>query len=554
MHKTPIVIIFTALALVGLPMILPLPFSSLQVAAVGTTGTTDIAFKTTTLTAEEGSKVKITLTAPANLTQVTKVRLKVTGGTARSGTDFRIPTTQNITFYRGGLREKSVTLTLNSDSTQESPETIIFGLFSQQGQSLNKTLTVTVTDKGASNQTITTAIDLNAVPTDTTLDANGWPRYLRVPETCARPAAGKKYIFEPRLGNHPRNNFSNTFIAPLLTSGFGASTGDFVINLTDNEVMAIPFYAPYLASVGETPKTKMEIAELGNNAFGYATQYWLPHAAYGNQMQIRISRCPGGENPIVTSGPGAAGALITGITIDGEQTRTVNGKNLNQGERYFINIKGTCTRDFSDPTYTTGIYARNGKPLCASITQSYGSYQGTVVPPYTGGVLTQGPYPINYNYKTIAVSNGYEGNDTYRWRCFDVTGKGEEMRYEITNRGWTEPNKPAYQNYVCAMAQNKSFEEVPVYQVCAEHSLGYTRISRVSIFDIPLQHVDSCQFDSTKKVYFWKTITPSSSSNALLDQNTEAGKFNFIQAWNGTPGTVEYKDANGTLIKSERFH
>lgn len=82
MHKTPIVIIFASLALVGLPMILPLPFSSTQLAAVGTTGAADITFKTSTLTAEEGSKVKITLTAPASLTQVTRVRLKVTGGTA----------------------------------------------------------------------------------------------------------------------------------------------------------------------------------------------------------------------------------------------------------------------------------------------------------------------------------------------------------------------------------------------------------------------------------------------------------------------------------------
>lgn len=267
MHKTPIIIIFASLALVGIPLILPLPFSSIQTAAVGATGSADISFKTTTLTAEEGSKVKITLTAPASLTQVTRVRLKVTGGTARSGTDFRIPTTQNITFYRGGLREKSVTLTLNSDSAQESPETITFGLFSQQGQSLNKTLTVTVTNKGTSSHTVTTAIDLNAIPTDTSLDANGWPRYLRVPSDCPKPEQGRKYRhffdYSRREQVITPIDFKKDIAAYVRTPRLG--TGSAYLHTTDEVIYAIPI----IASVPQEFGNNSPSLQLSNEQTGF---------------------------------------------------------------------------------------------------------------------------------------------------------------------------------------------------------------------------------------------------------------------------------------------
>lgn len=556
------ILIICAFVVVMLGTFLYVSPQILQLAAVGTASISDITFKQTTLDVEEGSVARVTVIAPSGLMQTTRVRVKVTGGTARSGIDFKVPATQAINFYKGGLREKSFSVSIKKDTTQESPETITLGLFSQTNEPLHKTLTITITDKGTiPTPSVSPQVNLNAIPTNTALDANGWPRYLKVPATCAKPAANKKYIFEPRLGRHPTDNFSNAFIAPLLLNGFGGSSGEFVLNKTDEEIMVLPYYAPYLGSVAETGKTKQAIALLGNGAAGNATLYWAPHAAYGNQMQVSISKCPGGENPLVTTAASGSGTLIAKISALAESAQTTNGTvgNLTQGEYYFIHIEGTCERDFSGSTYTTGVYARNGKPLCASILQSYGSYDGTTVPPYTGPELTKGPYPINYNYKTILAAKGYKGNEAMRWRCFDAKGKGEEVRYEATSRGWTEPNKPAYTNYVCAAAGStesvqRSFEDVPVYRVCAKHSVGYTRTSRVSLFNVPLEHTDTCQFDTTKSVYLWKTTSSSNSTIGLLDQNTQTGAYNFTQAWNSTPGTVEYKNANGTIIKSERFH
>lgn len=528
-----------------------------------------ISFKQSTIQTKEGDRVKVILTSSGPIQETTRVKVKIIGGTAKNGVDYRLSPAQTITFYKGGLREKSFLIPTLTDKINEQSETIILSLYSSTDQSLDKKTTINIGNGAVSPTTppstgasaVAQQVNLNAIPTDTSLDTNGWPKYLKVPATCAKPIAGKRYIFEPRFGRHPTDNFSDKFVAPLLTSGFGGSSGEFVINKTSDEVFAIPFYAPYLASVSETVKLKADMARLGDIAMGNATQYWAPHAAYGNEIQMSISKCPGGENPIVSTGAGGYGTLVTGITVDGEKTRTANGGNLNQGGYYFLNISGPCERDFSDPTYTTGIYARNGKPLCASITQSYGSYSATSIPPYTGPALSKGPYPINYNYKIVSASapNSYPGNEAMRWRCFDVTGKGPEMRYEITSRGWTEPNKPSYSNYVCAAygsteSRPASFEDVPVYRVCAKHSVGYTRTSRVSLFSIPLQHIDTCQFDTVKGVYYWKTTTASNSTLQLLDQATPIGAFNFTTAWNSTPGTVEYKDASGTLIKSERFH
>lgn len=526
-----------------------------------------ISFKQSTIQTREGARVKVTLTSSGPIQETTRVKVKIAGGTAKNGTDYRLPSVQTITFYKGGLREKSFLIPTLTDRVTEQTETIILSLYSSTDQSLDKKTTISIgngavspTTPNTGGSTVVQQVNLNAIPADTALDANGWPRYLKVPATCARPVAGKRYIFEPRHGGHVADPLSNKNVGPYLVGGLGGSSGDYSISLTDDEVMIMPYYAPYLASIAETPKTRSAIARLGDIATGYATQYWAPHVAYGNQMRINVSKCPGGENPIVSAGPSGYGTLVTAITVDGERTSTANGGNLNQGGYYFVNFSGTCERgDPSDPASTTGIYARNGKPLCASIMQSYGSYDGASLPPYTGPLLANGPYPINYNDKIVAFANSHTGSDAWRSRCFDVTGRGPEMRYEITSRGWTEPNKPAYSNYICAsiaetQSRPGSFEDVPVYKVCAKHSAGYTRTSRVSLFGVPLQHVDSCQFDTTKGVYYWKTTSPSNSVLSLLDQSTQTGAYNFTTAWNGTPGIVEYKDASGTLIKSERFH
>ena len=489
------------------------------------------------LTAEEGSKVKITLTAPANLTQVTKVRLKVTGGTARSGTDFRIPTTQNITFYRGGLREKSVTLTLNSDSTQESPETITFGLFSQQGQSLNKSLTVTVTDKGTSNQTTTTAIDLNAIPTDTSLDANGWPRYLRVPSDCPKPEQGRTYRhffdYSKRGQVITSIDFKKDIATYVRNPRLGAGTA--YLHTTDEVIYAIPIIASVPQEFGNnSPKI-----DIGNEQTGFGVQ---------SIISADFNRCPG---VIQTEWSGIGGAIAV---VNDENAIFAGGrlKPFNPQETFYLNIRHQRTsgvsngnlfhpNEFSCDSRLLDMFAdsaagnnnvttwhkRNNHYLCTTLFSLGAEVQ--FAQPYTGQCLSQPPYPINYDSSRCAGSpdQDYSINDgpEVRYRCFDVLNKYPEIRVSYKKSGTRTlvvegSGKKMYPSYLCVSGynwddQNQSvaWDKIPVHQICGKHSENFRRVTDYSdntgVASTSSWKRDErkCEFDVSKGYYKWRLVS-----------------------------------------------
>ena len=573
MHKAPITILFAALVLVGLPMILPLPSTSIQTGAVGTLGSADINFKTTTITAEEGSKVKITLTAPEGLTQVTRVRLKVTGGTARSGTDFRIPTTQTITFYRGGLREKSVTLTLNTDSTQESPETITLGLFSATNQSLNKSMTVTINDKGGSTSSSGfLSMDINAIPTDTSLDANGWPRYLRVPSDCPKPEQGRTYrhfldySYRENLASGGGSDFglpvgiTNSDFKKRIASWIRpplASQGTTYLHTTDDVIYAVPVIAPVPQSgFGKNSPT----VSYGNEQTGIGMQ---------SVISFGFSRCPG----VIEDELQGIGGAIAVINDEGA-TFGANGsiKPFKPHEIFFFNIRHQRRDGFNDGNIFNSKEFSCDKRWLDSIAQDGGTgtkrgdhflctslfgsgANGIENQPYTGPCLSNPPFPINYDTRTCTGNGGGSTRTSInlRYQCFDVLGKHPDLQIEFINGGQSTTlvkgyGKKIYPTYACIMGypsadnQPADWNKMPTHQVCAKHSVGFKYIhdyyDNTGVANTSSWKRDErkCEFDSSKGYYKWRSISHTTIFPGAQHANL------YKKEWFDTEGTLLEKD------------
>lgn len=129
----------------------PLSPASNQLAAVAVT-TPAISFTQTTYEGQEGTKVRITVKLDDPVTKTTRIKLRVASGTARSGTDF-VGTSPTLTFYKGGLQSKTITVSLKNDSVQENPETIFVSFVSIDGKTISSQVspkaTIMIIDKDA---------------------------------------------------------------------------------------------------------------------------------------------------------------------------------------------------------------------------------------------------------------------------------------------------------------------------------------------------------------------------------------------------------------------
>lgn len=142
----PATLLVGCLSLLAFAFILP-SSNDAQLAAIASAQTSGFTFKQSILGVEEGQKVNITVIAPANLTKTTRVPIQVQSGSAKSGTDFN-GGTKYLTFYRGGLKSKTVTIQTNTDRTQESAET-----FTVKIPGSSELVTVTLVEKGTQSST-----------------------------------------------------------------------------------------------------------------------------------------------------------------------------------------------------------------------------------------------------------------------------------------------------------------------------------------------------------------------------------------------------------------
>lgn len=556
-------ILIMAMFLGSFPILSPTP-------SLAATASTSFSFKQSTGTGEEGTTLRVTVIAPDTLTQTTRVRIKLTGGTAKSGTDFRLPTTQTMTFYKGGLKEKSISITLRNDSIQEPPETLTLGLFSQNNQSLNQSVTLTIADKGAvpSPSSLTT-VDINAVPTDTGLDARGWARYLNVPSDCPRPETGKTYrhFFDY---SRKENVLSDTDFKKVIarwvnTPRLGSGTG--YLHTTDDVIYAIPI----IASVPQEFGNSSPRLDIGNEQTGFGIQ---------SIISAGFNRCPG---VIADEWQGLGGAVAV-INDENASFGSVGQiKPFKPHETFYLNIRhqrgnGIRTGDvskleefscdqrvldmFADSAAgnnsVTTWFKRNGKYLCSTLFSSDAESQYTQ--PYTGPCLSQAPYPINYDSRTCIGSkdSGFEiplsDSAATRFRCFDTLNKHPEIRVELKNTGGRTlliegSNKKMYSSYACVSGSNwndsnqpVAWDKVPTHQICAKHSEGFTRITdyfdNTGFADTSSWKRDErkCELDPSKGYYKWKLV-----SNSTIYAN--APQANLYKK--------EWFNANGTLLESD---
>lgn len=563
--------------------------NNIQLAAADTTldggggiSSSGFSFKQTTYTAKEGARLKVVITAPQSLTTTTKIKVKVTGGSATRGVDFIFPTTQTITFYKNGLREKTLTISIKKDSKKETDETIVLSLLSSTSQPLNKIATITIFD--AATQGSTTPVnsssflsyDVNAIPTDTSLDANGWPKYLKVPSDCPKPEQGRTYrhfldySYRENLASGGGSDFglpvgsSNSdfkkriasWIRPPLTS-----QGTTYLHTTDDVIYAVPVIAPVPQSgFGKNSPT----VSYGNEQTGIGMQ---------SVISFGFSRCPG----VIEDELQGVGSAIAVINDEGE-TFGANGsiKPFKPHEVFFFNIRHqrrdgfndgnifnpkefSCDKRWMDSIAQDGGTGtkRGDHFLCTSL---FGSGpNGIENQPYTGPCLSNPPFPINYDTRTCTGNGGGSTRTpiNLRYQCFDTLGKHPDLQIEFINDGRSTTlvkgyGKKIYPTYVCVMGypsadnQPVDWNKMPTHQVCAKHSVGFkyihdyyddTGVSNTSSWK---RDERKCEFDSSKGYYKWRSISHTTIYPGAQHANL------YKKEWFDAEGTLLEKDTRDT--------
>lgn len=131
-----------------------------------------VSFGQPTLEVLEGGQATVTLTRSRDYQLASTVQISVTGGTATSGQDFRLPT-QTLTFNPGET-QKTFTINALQDARVEGNETIRLSLVAGDRAVLGNRATTTVTIQDTTRQGTNRADTLNGtVASDTLLGLGG---------------------------------------------------------------------------------------------------------------------------------------------------------------------------------------------------------------------------------------------------------------------------------------------------------------------------------------------------------------------------------------------
>jgi hypothetical protein len=385
-------------------------------------------------------------------------------------------------------------------------------------------------------------VDLNAIPADTGLGANGWPKYLNVPSECPPPApdltyyhyfglsSAKTYMvpsFFPILGPLPIDPVTRQ-IAQFteIYSYFRRSGNTFHVPLTEDEVVAAPFYTLNRSPAG----------------IGLSSASVQPFMHGGSQIK-GVSYCPGDYTNITPAGkkplsPWCAKTgrnnLVGGIYYKEEQeynefynTHEIFCQ-LEPNTRYFLNVE--LTQSNNNPcTTNTDTFTRNGKPVCAELQAQSGpsalfpaihTIRNTV--PYAGPCLDKPPYPINYasgfcGLERVRDCRPPGGStttglaSTLSWACHDSLGQKPSQKFtweciDGEKFKWTEGyDKPAWSSYVCEM-ESSSVNSA----VCSEAREGDVQLITCGGLD---KNIRQCQFDTGLQSYRWIYIRSQMDNN-----------------------------------------
>jgi len=370
----------------------------------------------------------------------------------------------------------------------------------------------------------TNLINLNAIPEGDydDKDANGWPKFLKVPADCPAAQSGKDYYHEfrysrnygrdaaPDFGPHPGGSgiYAHKFISPVMNAG-----GTMQFNITDKEVYAVPFYT--------------NVPQHG----GYTRINFGTEESIGLDVGIDmvVMRCPG---VFPDNEPDYQGLFnFTAIVdADGNTERLGRGTGREGGHiirlkpntRYFMNIKvrngWSCTESAANnPLHVQ----RNGAPICVTLLSGEGI---SLDMPYTGQCLREGPFPIGYDNWVCGDQMGLQGMKR-RYRCFDTMKRLPEARFEAVGTTKWGPaswvmgaNKPLYLGMECVTASENNdgeifdWDKMPAHHVCAQHSEGFIHEEHACkqvVFGQPLRTMmdkRECKWDATRGYYRWTQL------------------------------------------------
>lgn len=417
---------------------------------------------------------------------------------------------------------------------------------------------------------------LNAVPAANTaqLDANGWPKHLKVPAECPPPQAGVKYYHEGLTydwasdGAHPllagygaKGRGGYNAIAHAFKGGYGAHRWT---HLTEVENFAVPIVTPV---VPNTPYSVLGgISDSGGNgqstvAIGTPSGLW----------EASVSHCPGDFNGVTPTGytslatPVPAGernageyrcASYTGnaqlpymiMPMNSVYAQTVLEKSnrcvIEPGKRYFYNLRVNLNNasgenaDAFRERMNNSPFKRNGKPLFGLMLEDGGNLHSSGRPRYVGPCLDSGPYPLGYDSYACGESqvndnpsSGLQAGTTV-YHCYDPYNQLPAVRFARTfdpvskRLTWTEGYRsPMYHHYMCEISQSGA--PVATYsKVCAAHREG--ELLETAYTNPAFKRIEQCQFNPDNARFEWAIVSAAPELVRHFNQGSGGGvKTNY---------------------------
>lgn len=412
-------------------------------------------------------------------------------------------------------------------------------------------------------QTQVVNIDVNAVPTGSGLDANGWPKYLNVPADCPAARTDLEYIHYPvgrTYANYGTDGGPKDYINPY-------KQGQSEIILADNQLMAFPIHTPLIdiepSRPMQYPEIKYEYIEGGIH--GHAQTF-----------QIAFSHCPGAYDNVTPAGAKALNdscvmpmhklsgmygehtAVITDETMTGGLSHIGPRCALKPNTRYYVNFRPSAqaagvapedetkkleeriayfTHAAADGSVKPETAQRNidqmennfslvkGKKVVRRTfrvrPQLSSFFPGITTPPYAGPCLNEAPYPVNYASASCGERIA-QPCDTAQpvetITCYDPENLVPPQNFTRscvrgTHVVWTEGyRKAANSRYVCSRNDNEA-----ATAVCAAHNEGRVRISKHMQSERTTsgsEREDVCAWNAQKGRFEWTLVSGNPNGHA----------------------------------------
>lgn len=410
---------------------------------------------------------------------------------------------------------------------------------------------------------LTLANSINHIdPAETGLDANGWPKYLKVPADCPAPQAGIDYRHYLRATLFPTGGLMTSIIQPVARKNHGGGHHAIALSVkvddapsgVRQEKIAVPFTTPMAGAL-----SIYDSFEQSSN--------WVMQGKHGLSLSLSVSYCPGDFTGITPGGKEPLHERCslgngTIIALSGGQSKFIKCR-LEPGERYFYNLQDVMQTRLekgeasSKPTHR--LFAEADYVMAGLSSMSVVEANG-VTPPYAGPCLQESPYPANYSGvvssqelqntmsrwhkagrahsvhpgftcgRQVTMQYSCDKGTTEHYNCHDITGKNPPVTF---TRECLQPNKLVWtkgynqlvtNTYRCEVSGTYHIREA---KVCAAHRQNEVSESNYKIMYMldgiyQIKRLTQCQFDKEWKRY--QSVLISSSVNKISNQWSSVGR------------------------------